>query len=69
MSARDARCSAEFDQSDNLKMVSSGNLRFRVNPRLLRLLGDQLIRDANLVVFELVKNAYDADPAQCTVSL
>jgi hypothetical protein len=34
-------------------------LVFSVKPRLLRLLGDQLIRDANLAVFELVKNAYD----------
>ncbi len=50
-------------------MPASNNLTFRVKPRLLRLLGDQLIRDANLAVFELVKNAYDADATKCTVSL
>ncbi|MGH8021833.1 MAG: ATP-binding protein [Opitutaceae bacterium] len=44
-------------------------LIFRVKPRLLRLLGDQLIRDANLAVFELVKNAYDADATCCSVCL
>lgn len=44
-------------------------LVFSVKPRLLRLLGDQLIRDANLAVFELVKNAYDADATRCTVHL
>jgi len=33
------------------------------------LLGDQLIRDAGLAVFELVKNAYDADATICAVSL
>lgn len=50
------------------KNDSSGeSLIFRVKPRLLRLLGDQLIRDANLAVFELVKNAYDADATTCTV--
>src|SRR5690348_9091011 len=38
-------------------------------PRLLTHLGDQLIRDANLAVFELVKNAYDADATSCDVVL
>jgi hypothetical protein len=45
------------------------NLTFKVKPRLLTLLGDQLIRDANLAVFELVKNAYDADATECSVIL
>lgn len=50
-------------------MASTNNLIFRVKPRLLRLLGDQLIRDANLAVFELVKNAYDADATTCSVKI
>lgn len=33
------------------------------------LLGHQLIRDAGIAVFELVKNAYDADATNCTVTL
>jgi signal transduction histidine kinase len=45
------------------------SLVFKVKPRLLTLLGDQLIRDANLAVFELVKNAYDADATTCSVVL
>jgi anti-sigma regulatory factor (Ser/Thr protein kinase) len=36
---------------------------------MLLLLGDQLIRDAGLAVFELVKNAYDADASKCTVTM
>jgi signal transduction histidine kinase len=36
---------------------------------MLLLLGDQLIRDAGLAVFELVKNAYDADATACDVTL
>lgn len=36
---------------------------------MLLLLGDQLIRDAGLAVFELVKNAYDADAPECTVTM
>ena len=42
---------------------------FRVKARLLRLLGDELIRDPGLAVFELVKNAYDADAKRCDVTL
>src|SRR5208282_105634 len=45
------------------------DLTFKVKPRLLALLGEQLIRDANLAVFELVKNAYDADATTCLVTL
>lgn len=44
-------------------------LVFQVKPRILNLLGDQLIRDATLAVFELVKNAYDADATECSVTM
>jgi len=33
------------------------------------LLGDQLIRESGIAVFELVKNAYDADASKCTVTM
>jgi signal transduction histidine kinase len=36
---------------------------------MLLLLGDQLIRDAGLAAFELVKNAYDADATRCVVTI
>ena len=36
-------------------------LPFRPKARLLQLIGDQLIGSPRLAVFELVKNAYDAD--------
>lgn len=42
---------------------------FRPRARLILLLGDQLIRDHGIAVFELVKNAYDADASQCKVTL
>jgi len=42
-------------------------LPFKPRARLLLLLGDQLIRDAGIAVFELVKNAYDADASQVTI--
>lgn len=36
---------------------------------MLLLLGNELIRDAGLAVFELVKNAYDADATECIVTM
>src|SRR5476649_2062997 len=41
---------------------------FRPRARLLQLLGDQLIGDPRIAVFELVKNAYDADSPTATVT-
>lgn len=42
---------------------------FRPRARLLQLLGDQLIGSSKLAVFELVKNAYDADASEVTITL
>ena len=42
---------------------------FRPRARLLQLLGDELIGSARLAVFELVKNAYDADANEVVVRL
>ena len=42
---------------------------FRPRARLLQLLGDELIGSPRLAVFELVKNAYDADANEVTVRL
>jgi len=42
---------------------------FKANSHLLKLLGDELIGDDRLAVFELVKNAYDADAESVEVQL
>lgn len=42
---------------------------FRANAHLLKLLGDELIGDDRLAVFELVKNSYDADATVVDVTL
>lgn len=42
---------------------------FKPRARMLLLLGDQLIRDPGIAVFELVKNAYDADSPEATVTM
>jgi hypothetical protein len=44
-------------------------LPFRPRARLLQLLGDQLTGTPRLAVFELVKNAYDADAETVIVTL
>ena len=42
---------------------------FKARAHLLKLLGDELIGDDRLAVFELVKNAYDADATEVKVTL
>tara|TARA_B100000446_G_scaffold186373_2_gene212508 strand:- start:253 stop:2490 length:2238 start_codon:yes stop_codon:yes gene_type:complete len=42
---------------------------FRPKARLMVLLGDQLIKNHTLALFELVKNAYDADAGNVTLTL
>ncbi|AYA89295.1 MULTISPECIES: ATP-binding protein [Stenotrophomonas] len=56
-------------QTSDKKDPVSETLSFRPRARLLQLLGDQLIGSPRLAVFELVKNAYDADAEHVTVTL
>lgn len=54
------------------KRIRSGQAEIepiRANLHILRLLGDELIGSHRLAVFELVKNAYDADAENVTVRL
>ena len=52
-----------------MAIVNSESLAFRPKARLLKLLGDELIRDPNIAIFELVKNAYDAGAGYARVTL
>ncbi|MGA2907559.1 MAG: sensor histidine kinase [Terracidiphilus sp.] len=49
--------------------MKTRNVGFKPRARLLLLLGDQLIRDPGVAVFELVKNAFDADSPGATVTM
>jgi signal transduction histidine kinase len=49
--------------------MSTRKAFFKPRARLLLLLGDQLIRDPGVAVFELVKNAFDADSPSVTVTM
>ena len=47
--------------------VKRGKLTFSVEARLLRELGERLVRSPEVALVELVKNAYDADATLCTL--
>ncbi len=47
----------------------SNKIQFRVQSHVLKLLGDELIGHDRLAIFELVKNAYDADATKVDVTL
>lgn len=51
------------------KVVDTGRLRFTVDTRILRELGERLVRRPETALIELIKNAYDADATECTVHL
>jgi len=50
---------------DNRKVQQA----FKPRARLLQLLGDQLIGSSKLAIFELVKNAYDADASRVDITI
>ncbi len=47
--------------------VERGVLTFSVEARLLRELGERLVRSPEVALVELVKNSYDADASRCTL--
>ena len=52
-----------------MSSLNTATLPFKPRARMLLLLGDQLIRDAGIAVFELVKNAYDADASSVSIEM
>lgn len=50
-------------------MTASNSHIFRPRARILKLLGEELIGNQRLAIFELVKNAYDADALNVAVTL
>ena len=48
-------------------MIEQGTLNFSIESRLLRELGERLVKQPEVAVVELVKNAYDADALECTI--
>ena len=54
--------------SYRVEVLDSGTLRFAVEGRMLRELGEHLVRTPEVAVVELIKNSYDADATECVVS-
>ncbi len=42
-------------------------LQFNISPRILKHLGNDLIKDESIAIFELVKNSYDACATKCEI--
>ena len=55
--------SASTDQS----VLSRGTLTFSIESRILRELGERLVKQPEVAVIELIKNSYDADASECTI--
>lgn len=50
-------------------VLASGELHFSVEARLLRELGERLVKQPEVAFIELIKNAHDADAGVCTVTV
>ncbi|MGV8120413.1 MAG: ATP-binding protein [Candidatus Xenobiia bacterium LiM19] len=57
------------DNRKNMSENKKNTYIFRPRARLMLLLGDQLIKDSGIAIFEMVKNAYDADATRCNITL
>lgn len=58
---------ADADPSKNL--LAEGELAFTIESRLIRELGERLVREPEIALLELIKNAYDADATNCEIRL
>lgn len=47
------------------EVLAKGTLRFSVEGRILRELGERLVKQPEVALVELIKNAYDADSQTC----
>ena len=49
------------------QILAQGELSFSIESRLLRELGERLVRQPEVAIVELIKNAYDADATECSI--
>ena len=49
-------------------IIDRGTLSFTIESRVLRELGERLVKQPEVAIVELIKNAYDADATECTIS-
>ena len=48
-------------------VLDQGTLSFTIESRLLRELGERLVKQPDVAIVELIKNAYDADATKCEI--
>ena len=56
-------------EGSDTRILAEGSLPFTIESRLIRELGERLVRQPDVAMLELVKNAYDADATHCTVTV
>src|SRR5437879_1103156 len=49
-------------------LLDRGTLSFSIESRILRELGERLVKQPEVAVLELIKNAYDADATECNIT-
>ncbi|MGD0941516.1 MAG: sensor histidine kinase [Terracidiphilus sp.] len=50
-------------------LLKSGSLPFTIESRVLRELGERLVKEPEVALNELIKNSYDADAGYCRISI
>src|SRR5271157_2929413 len=50
------------------KILEHGSLSFTIESRIIRELGERLVKQPEVALLELVKNSYDADATTCALS-
>ncbi len=48
-------------------VIDEGELSFTIESRLLRELGERLVKQPEVAIVELIKNSYDADATECEI--
>jgi len=54
---------------ENKKLIHKKEATFESEARLLEELGERLVANADVAIVEIIKNAYDADAAECSVAI
>ena len=50
-------------------ILEQGTLSFSIESRIIRELGERLVKQGEVALLELIKNAYDADATNCTLQI
>jgi hypothetical protein len=51
--------------ADDPDLIEKSTITFTVEGRIVRELGERLVKKPEVALLELVKNAYDADAIEC----